>query len=82
MTPEQIADAQRRLGLPVTGCRNDALTAAVRRFQMEAGLLVTGDLDQGTYRRLWEERLLGARTERTGGSSAARADGDVTNPPD
>lgn len=58
MTPEQIADAQRRLGVPVTGVLTDELWSAVRAFQMEAGLLVTGVLDDVTYTRLWETRLL------------------------
>ena len=57
-TPERVADAQRRLGLRPTSVRDDGLWAAVRRFQMEAGLLVTGELDDVTYRRLWETRLL------------------------
>jgi peptidoglycan hydrolase-like protein with peptidoglycan-binding domain len=58
VSPEQVADAQRRLGLRSNGVLDDELWAAVRRFQMEQGLLVTGELDDVTYQRLWETRLL------------------------
>ncbi len=73
MTPEQVADAQRRLGLRSTGVIDDELWGAVRRFQMEAGLLVTGELDDVTYRRLWEARLLRGPRPDTGDTSRPRA---------
>lgn len=72
MTPEQVADAQRRLGLPPTGMRDEELRLAVRRFQMEAALLVTGELDEVTYTRLWETRLLRGPGRQTGEASKTR----------
>jgi peptidoglycan hydrolase-like protein with peptidoglycan-binding domain len=69
VTLEQVADAQRRLGLRSTGVLDDELWAAVRRFQMEQGLLVTGDLDDVTYQRLWETRLLRGPGPSTGEDS-------------
>jgi hypothetical protein len=58
VTPEQVADAQRRLGLRPTGVSDDELYFAVRAFQAEQRILVTGWLDEVTYQRLWETRLL------------------------
>ena len=58
MTP-RVLDAQRRLGLTPTGVLDDELIVAIRRFQMAHGQLVTGELDDETYRLIWQERLLG-----------------------
>jgi peptidoglycan hydrolase-like protein with peptidoglycan-binding domain len=69
VTPEQVADAQRRLGLRSTGVLDDELWGAVRRFQMEQGLLVTGELDELTYQRLWGARLLRGPRSDTGDTS-------------
>ena len=73
MTPEQIADAQRRLGVRVSGVVTDEMWATVRRFQLEQGLLVTGDLDETTYQRLWDTRLLRGPGPDTGDTSGPRA---------
>lgn len=54
----EVIDAQRRLGVRPTGRVNEETYLAVRAFQLEAGLLVTGELDAITLRRLYEERLL------------------------
>jgi peptidoglycan hydrolase-like protein with peptidoglycan-binding domain len=81
VTPEQVADAQRRLGVRVSGVVDDELWAAVRRFQMGAGLLVTGELDQATYRRLWQTRLLRSPGRQTGDASEPGLETDVTTRP-
>jgi hypothetical protein len=76
VTPEQTADARRRLGLR----QDDDLWPAVRRFQMDQGLLVTGELDEVTYRRLWQTRLLRGPGPSTGESSDPGPDEHVTTP--
>lgn len=59
MSHARIYDAQRRLGISPTGIEDEALTLALRRFQMEHRLLVTGVLDDKTYDLLWTTRVLG-----------------------
>jgi len=77
VTPEQTADAQRRLGLTPTGARDDELYSAVRNFQLQMGLLVTGFLDEATYQRLWSTQLLGPRAGN-GGSAGPETDSDIS----
>lgn len=72
MTPERAADARRRLGLS-SGSTDHELWLAVRRFQMGAGVLVTGELDELTYQRLWETRLLRGPRPSDGGDALTGA---------
>lgn len=53
-----MIDAQRRLGVPVTGRLDEDTYLAVRRYQLEHGLLCTGRLDLETYALLRETNLL------------------------
>lgn len=57
----RVLDAQRRLGLAPTGRFDEQLFLALRRYQAEQGMIVTGELDDVTHSSLRETRILGPR---------------------
>ncbi|MGI8440793.1 MAG: transglycosylase family protein [Thermoleophilaceae bacterium] len=64
-----VADAQRGLGVEADGVVGPATRRAIRAFQRDRGLSVTGNLDSATLRALDVKPSASAPAEESGGST-------------